>query len=174
MANSNLTASNATAPCSSTVQANTWDQITTILVGPEEQRFLVHTETLREVPFFQKCLDSGMIQSQENLIRLPEDNAEAFAEVVKWMYKGALCSKVRGNVTITSEFDEDYLKMMRIHLLARKLCIEELQNSTTDGLLDVLLETVYYMDTMHLNLVMAIAHQTTRSIGLRNIVWPKS
>jgi hypothetical protein len=62
-----------------------YNDMTTVLVGPEKERFVFHTTKLRRVPFFQGCLDSNMNESIKVVVSLPEDDLDAFQEVACWI-----------------------------------------------------------------------------------------
>jgi hypothetical protein len=59
--------------------------MTTVLVGPEKERFISHTINLRQVPSFRGCLDSNMNESIEGVVSLPEDDLDAFQDIAYWI-----------------------------------------------------------------------------------------
>lgn len=121
-----------------------WGKVITVLVGANERQFLIHTHMLRRVPFFRACLDAPMKESQEGLVRLPEDNPEAFAELAYWIYHGKLeqdlgsmadaALKQPSNTPLKTDV---IIVRLKTHLLAKKMLVEELQNYVADSLLVV-------------------------------------
>ena len=128
-----------------------WDEVTNILVGPTEQEFLVHTEVLRKVEFFRACLDADMKETRENLIRMPEDPPDAFSELVQWVYTNKFSPRLLASVakieTQLSRWADNqdcrwindfFTTMIRLYILAKKLCSEKLQNDSLDIILAAL------------------------------------
>jgi hypothetical protein len=53
-------------------------------VGKEKTSFGIHKIILcGKCPFFEKCLASGMKESNENTVKLPEDDPQAFEVAVE-------------------------------------------------------------------------------------------
>lgn len=51
-----------------------WNELTKVLVGPDEEPFSIHTRVIRKVPFFRGCLDANMAERAEGVVKLPEDD----------------------------------------------------------------------------------------------------
>lgn len=67
--------------------------IITILVGPDEVAFLVHDMLLcAHSAFFQAaCQGAGQFkETQERIVRLPEEDPAQFEEVIQWLYTQSL------------------------------------------------------------------------------------
>lgn len=119
-----------------------WQEFTTILVGPEQRKFIVHTSKLREIPFFRACLDVPMRESLEGVVKMPEDDPAAFSEVVDWIYHKKfevdlpkICAENR-DIERPHRPDVSLLRITRIrtYLLAQKLMAESLLNTVIDDL----------------------------------------
>jgi hypothetical protein len=62
-----------------------------VLVGPEEQRFLLHQDAVCDKSkFFKAACSKRWIEGQEKLVRLPEAKAKIFQEYCKWIYSGVI------------------------------------------------------------------------------------
>lgn len=122
-------------------------QITTVLVGPNEESFVVHSAFLRQIPFFQKCLKVGMRETVENIIRLPEDHPAAFTQLVHWLYTKHFEFDLiqdmhdwgRDDATplhalFPADIRAKLSSVIQVYIMARKFCSEALQNYATDCL----------------------------------------
>ena len=138
--------------------ASEWSTFTTVLVGPSEAQFIVHTHVLRRITWFVKCLDGGMKETQENIIRLPEDSPLVFSQFVRWLHSGQLDfdlvelstdlnrdNESEDNQTPPDDkgeavqidrrkFHEGLEIMVGIYLLAQKFDVEELQNFAVNNI----------------------------------------
>lgn len=120
-----------------------WSDMTDVLVGPSQKKFVFHTAVLKQIPFMQKCLDAPMKESQEGVVKLPEDDPLAFAEVAYWAYYGRFEQDVGSTAEgyykkptdrAMSQVHEQTAIRLKTYLLAKKMMYEELQNSTVDSL----------------------------------------
>jgi hypothetical protein len=125
--------------------ASLFVQLTDVLVGPDEERFTVHTDFLRQLPFFRNCLRVGMRESQENIVRLPEDNPYAFSQLVHWLYTRQFEFNFVQDVSDFHNDDDTHGRfpeplqakqdaIINVYLMAKKFCAEELQNYVIDCL----------------------------------------
>jgi hypothetical protein len=112
----------------STVAVDDYCDTITILVGESEEKFLVHTQHLRKIDWFRKCLDAGMEGSQSKTIRLPEESPEAFRIVVQWIYRADLGKNNLERLVQT----ECHSLIIRIYGLACKYLMTEIQNAIVD------------------------------------------
>ena len=63
-----------------------------MFAGEQEQEFGVHKELLCQFAgSFRLAYESGTPEAQQDLFRLPDINARAFASFVIWLYKGVIC-----------------------------------------------------------------------------------
>ena len=117
-----------------------------ILVGPEEHRFLAPRRLLGKVPFFRACLGANMQENTSGVVRLPEDDYQAFVEVMYWIFHHMLgeppsmrmvdCAPLENN-----DFSKLYVLRhpdialaAKTYNLGRKLGMEDLPNSIIDEL----------------------------------------
>jgi hypothetical protein len=62
-----------------------------VLVGPEEQRFILHQDAVCDMSkFFKAACSKRWVEGQEKLVRLPEAKPEVFQEYCKWIYSGTI------------------------------------------------------------------------------------
>jgi hypothetical protein len=96
-----------------------------VIVGEEKVKFLVHESILSRFVWFEKCLSSGMKEQGEKEINLPEDNPEAMAILVEWMYASTVSS------------DRSIWQLARGYFAADKYSIPDLQNAIMDRILQI-------------------------------------
>ena len=117
-----------------------WQGLTTVVVGSQLTKFLVHTSKLREIPFFRACLDAPMKESAEGIVNLPEDDPAAFSEILDWLYQKKFdvdLSKICvGNPNESHDTAIVNLRITRVrtYMLASKLIMNPLQNAVIDSL----------------------------------------
>jgi hypothetical protein len=92
----------------------------------------VHENLLSEASdFFRKALNGNFKEASDGVMELPEDDPNAFELFVRWLYGKALAPAS----TILTAPDgkkvtiQDYL---RLYVLASKLMMEDLENTTCD------------------------------------------
>jgi hypothetical protein len=91
-----------------------------IFVGTGDTKacFRVHIDRLcSKIPYFDKMLNSGFKEGQQNQINLPKDEPISFDLLLIWLYTDE-----------TPPFKEPGWNAIRLYLLADKLCLEELMN----------------------------------------------
>ena len=118
-----------------------WQGLTTVVVGSQLTKFLIHTSKLREIPFFRACLDVPMKESAYGVVKLPEDDPAAFSEVVDWLYHkkfevdlAKVCAKkCEGPPHRCRDLA---ITRTRTYFLAKKLIAESIQNAAIDSLRD--------------------------------------
>lgn len=66
----------------------------TVLVGKGREKHIVHEQVLCErSPFFAAAFDKEWKEGQERTIPLPDDDPEAFALYLQWIYRGKIFSR---------------------------------------------------------------------------------
>lgn len=67
------------------------DDIVTVLVGPNMQRFAVHKDVIcKGSEFFRAACSTRWLEGQEKLVRLPEVRPNVFQVYLDWAYTGIL------------------------------------------------------------------------------------
>ncbi|KAJ9603702.1 hypothetical protein H2200_011888 [Cladophialophora chaetospira] len=98
------------------------DELITVTVGKEQTKHMIHESILRQCPFFDKCLSSGMREEHEKSINLPDDDPTAIEVIIEWLYAKTIDRLQCGNHYIVA------------YVAADKYCMRELQNSIIDKL----------------------------------------
>lgn len=111
-----------------------WGNIITILVGPNTRKFFVHNHILRQVPFFRGCLDAPMKESQEGVVRLRDDDPDAFQELACWIYNAKFERDLEDDSSSTFLDDDIVDKRLKTYVLAKMMLMEDLQNAAVDSL----------------------------------------
>ncbi|KAF2443933.1 hypothetical protein P171DRAFT_444196 [Karstenula rhodostoma CBS 690.94] len=103
--------------------------VVTILVGPPEQNqtFFIHKDLIvRRAPFFRNALGSDWAESDQNTVKLPEDDPSTFFLYIQLLYTGTLSLKGA---------DPEFTKLINLYILAEKLQDVETRNIVMDTLL---------------------------------------
>lgn len=111
----------------------------TLKVGPASKCFFVHKAILTENPFFARCLDVNRFQEGvDNLIKMPEDDPQAMAYVIRFLYTGSLIARDvrdRGHLN----YDESISGLISLFAIADKYLIEEMCEEVLGFALSLLL-----------------------------------
>lgn len=104
------------------------DNMVNIYIGDERKKFRLHRDLLCErSEFFKASFEGHFKEAETQELALPEDTMESFELLVGWLYGAPL-------VSIPSEASlPAYLDLV---VLAKKLCLEHLQNETMDHILE--------------------------------------
>ena len=65
-------------------------RLITILVGPQESKFIVHQDVLTKYHYFRGCLAGGFPEGTSKEIKLPEDDPTTFARVLEFIHFGTI------------------------------------------------------------------------------------
>lgn len=98
-----------------------------IFVGARRKKYHLHRDLLCErSEVFKASFMGGPKEAEVKEMALPKDNVESFELFIGWLYGGSL-------ISIPSE--DELLAYVDLVSLARKLCLERLQNETMDHIL---------------------------------------
>ncbi|MCJ1335596.1 hypothetical protein MMC09_000868 [Bachmanniomyces sp. S44760] len=97
-----------------------------IIVGPKEKRFHIHRKVLcQKSSYFKHLLEGGFKESTQSVLKLPEDDPDAVAAFLSYIYKDNL-----------DDLDPTSLRTMtiavRLYRFAAKICLAPLQNACLD------------------------------------------
>ena len=103
------------------------DHMVDIYVGDERKKFRLHRDLLCErSEFFRASFEGHFKEAETQELALPEDSVKSFELLVGWLYGAPL-------MNITSQ--DDLSSYLNLIILAKKLCLEYLQNETMDHIL---------------------------------------
>lgn len=101
-----------------------------IYVGDERKKFHLHRDLLCErSEFFKASFEGHFKEAEAQELTLPEDSIESFERLVGWLYGAPLMS-----MPLVPSQDE-FSAYVDLFILAKKLCLEHLQNETMDQIL---------------------------------------
>jgi hypothetical protein len=128
--------------------------MTTILVGAEQKKFVVHQALLCDKSqYFAKALTGSFEEGKTGIVKLKDVSSVLFKIVVSWLYCGKIVDaddgsniaqdfagfkhkkktyRVEVNANDTSTWPKQLL--IELYILADRLDIKELRNNTIDGL----------------------------------------
>jgi hypothetical protein len=126
----------ADRPCST---IGDFDNIITVLVGPEKQRFVLHQEPVcARSKFFKAACSRRWLEGQERFVRLPTVKAETFRTYSSWVYSDGVLDitwSEPSDASLTSVEDEIFAD---VYLLGDKLDDIKLRTEATKMLLGCL------------------------------------
>ena len=98
-----------------------------IYIGDERKKFRLHRDLLCErSEFFKASFEGHSKEAETQELALPEDSVESFELLIGLLYGAPL-------MKITSK--DDLSTYLNLIILAKKLCLEHLQNETMDHVL---------------------------------------
>ncbi|KAF2219923.1 hypothetical protein BDZ85DRAFT_204867, partial [Elsinoe ampelina] len=101
----------------------------TVIVGPAQVKFLLHTELLVSVsPFFAAALQGHFAESASQTVTLPEEKPEMFEWFVQWLYTGSLSTAGATNCAPPQE----YFLLIDLYALSDRLLTTSMSNHIID------------------------------------------
>ena len=97
-------------------------------VGVEKVIYYANENELCKLSFFRAALQGGFKESSEKIIRLPEDDPDAVAILIGYLYTGTYVAKESDLFEISQPYMEAIL-YVKVHVLAEKYGCEELSNT---------------------------------------------
>lgn len=114
----------------------------TVLVGPEEKAYILHTSVLTaQSTFFRAAVEGGFKESKEKVIRLPEIDTESWSTYLQWIYSNEVV------VLNPEEIDNDGYgvkrrnRLITLYLLADAVDDLTLRNKIVDEYVKVFKST---------------------------------
>lgn len=108
-----------------------WNKMIQVLVGSKERSFWAYENIIRRIPFFDACLNSDMVEAQERIVRLPEDSASAFAELLYFVnhnkLQNALATADQRIRTGTATRQQATRNVVKLYCLAKKYMVDDLE-----------------------------------------------
>lgn len=78
----------------------------TVVVGSEQQKFIVHRDVLtKSSTFFQCAIKPSWTRSRDRQIKMPDQDVTAFEIYINWLYSGTIDLWKDGDVTSTYKND---------------------------------------------------------------------
>jgi hypothetical protein len=98
----------------------------------------VYSHVLEKIPLFQKCLESGFRESQEKVIRMPEDVPEEVEQLLTFAFLTVYNQSSEHQLfevdPTEQELHEHERMIIKLYVLAYKAGFEEFQNFLVDEL----------------------------------------
>lgn len=105
-------------------------EMTTVVVGPQQQRFIIHKRLLAQASeYFNRALNGSFIEAITNTITLKQHHPEAFEVVYQWLYTGTIrapdqFSQIQERGPVVNPYRTFWLRVFR---LADETMISELK-----------------------------------------------
>jgi hypothetical protein len=112
----------------------------TVLVGPDEDRFVVHEEVLiHHSQFFRAALTGGFKEAKEKTVRLRDVNPHIFEFFVHWLYYQQFpCQENKVDPELVARREEEELdhRLTQMYTFANSHCIQSLERQIFDAYFD--------------------------------------
>ncbi|TGO36605.1 hypothetical protein BHYA_0120g00300 [Botrytis hyacinthi] len=110
------------------------NETVTLYVGSEEKKYIVHKKILcDQSEFFNAGLNNGFKEATDGEMYLPEDDPATFADLIEYLYRGALPYTDK----ITTR------PMQELYCLAEKICMPLLMDKLIDAIMKAHAEKNY-------------------------------
>lgn len=99
------------------------DDLVTLLVGPEEEKFVVHESCIaRYSDFFKTALKKEWIEGQTRVVKLPEEPCvEFFISYINFAYRGKLPTDGLEIMADDGFIDEPYLELAKFYAMGERM-----------------------------------------------------
>lgn len=122
-------AENANEPVSLPAYDFSADETVILLVGPEEQKMLVHSPKITaHSEFFTAALKKEWIEGQSREIKLPEEEPEAMACYIEYAYLDKLPTDIYTTASPGLAKEQGYNILAQIYVLAERLLDSNCRN----------------------------------------------
>lgn len=106
----------------------------TILVGPQETPFTLHTSILeRGSSFFAAAFNGSFQESQTKTLKLPDIEPKYFEHIALWLYSGRLESPP----FFYKDGKPTYFTLLDLYGLADRLCLTSMRNALVERIADL-------------------------------------
>ncbi|KUI58638.1 hypothetical protein VP1G_05927 [Cytospora mali] len=107
--------------------------IVTIALGPKKVRYLVHEKVLEQAgQLLNKTVPDGFPETHNKYIELPDDDADVFEFLVKWLYGSCVNPSANKDLLCKSYA----CKLVQLYILAHKYMIDGLQDDIMSEMYD--------------------------------------
>jgi len=105
--------------------------IVTVLVGTEEERFVLHQDAVcAKSKFFKAACSKQWLEGQERIVRLPEADAAIFQVYCNWIYSSELQEPTCTAPSDTADKNAERESLIKLYLLGDSLDDVALRNQT--------------------------------------------
>lgn len=114
-----------------------YNNLITVLVGEDEEKFSVHRDSIREKSkFFSAAVSSGRWrEGRKKLVRLPEIRSDEFRLYVHWVYTGEIVPEVLWHVP-EADADQALLSCIAAYILGDVLDDENLRECAIETMIE--------------------------------------
>jgi hypothetical protein len=106
------------------------DSLVTLLVGPEEEKMVVHETYLsRDSPFFKAALKKQWTEGQTRVIKLPEESLEPMQHYIEHLYGAKLPTNEHVAGSLCTADSYKYVLLAQLYVLGERLLNAKYQNA---------------------------------------------
>lgn len=145
-----------------------YNNLITVLVGKDEERFTVHKDNICEKSKFFEAALSGenWLEAKEKLVRLPDVDPQAFQAYAHWCYTNKVVLEVCYQSTAVTEREQKFA-YTELYILADVLDDAELRKHVLELLIDGI---GVWHNQLHISAVHGIWERTPKGSPLRTLV----
>ena len=107
------------------------DDLATLLVGPDEQKFIIHESYIaRNSDFFRAAMKKEWIEGQTRIVKLPEEtDIECFVHYLNFAYHGKLPTESINTVAEEGFTDAPYDALGKIYVIGERMLDRSARNA---------------------------------------------
>lgn len=116
----------------------------TVIVGqaPTQESFSMHESFFcARSEFFRRCMTGPWAERDLRLIKLPSDDPKTFSTYVNLVYTNLVATNASTDKKTTAAIADEVHELVKLYVLAEKLCNKAAKNATIGALLATLKET---------------------------------
>jgi hypothetical protein len=118
---------------------NDFNKVITILVGSEEQSFMVHQDLICDKSrFFKAACSDHWREGQDRVVRLPNIDPIAFKAYCGWVYSGELPKNTCTPTSSVGDKVDEQRLLVDLYILGDKLDDLQMRNQANSQLLDTM------------------------------------
>ncbi|KAH6671050.1 hypothetical protein B0J14DRAFT_702110 [Halenospora varia] len=114
-----------------------WHAIVKVCVGPKRKEFTIHKNLICDkYDFFRRAFCSGFEEAEKGEMHLPEDDANVFANLTDYLYRGTVPDLVPPSPNSVDPTLKKTCALRRLYYLAEKLVMPALMDQIIDAIMD--------------------------------------
>ncbi|KAK4897823.1 hypothetical protein LTR27_004595 [Elasticomyces elasticus] len=121
-----------------------YTDVFTVLVGPEEEKFMLHASiAIKHSKFFNAACNGGFKEAEDKIVRLPETAPATFRAYLQWAYSGGVVVVDEEELKADVEGQNCRWRLAMLYVLASFLADTPLQNKVIDEYIGSLRSVTY-------------------------------
>jgi hypothetical protein len=104
----------------------------TVIVGkaPNQEDFSVHEGIIcTRSEFFRRAMNGNWAESEERVVKLPDDDPEIFAAYINLVYTNNVATNETKEPKTTDQLSDEHIVLAKLYVLSEKLCDKAAKNA---------------------------------------------